>query len=151
MKTHMLHERLNFLDMRNLIEWAAEEHAGKYAYSFRPDYRRTDVVRVTFGTLRDDVRGLTTKLLRMGVRGKKCAVIGKLSYEWAVLYFSILSAGAVIVPLDRDWQGEELASTCDFADVNFLFCDGDNSDKAEIISKNIKKPLTDCGYMIYNI
>ena len=34
-------------------------------------------------------------LLERGVAGKHCAVIGKFSYSWVRMYFSLLSAGAV--------------------------------------------------------
>ena len=123
MNKHMLHEKHDFIDMRELIEWAAKEHSGKFAYSYRPAPNKNEVTRITFGELRDDVRAMTTKLLAMGCAGKHCAVIGKLSYEWALMYFSILAANGVIVPLDRDWHADELAKTAKKADVEFLFTD----------------------------
>lgn len=135
MNNHMLHEKVELKDYKELIEWAAVEHCGKNAYSFKKDLHKSEVTRITFEELRDDVRGLTTKLIKMGCSGKHCAVIGKLSYEWAVLYFSVISAGGVLVPLDRDWHAEELAKTAKKADVSFLFIDEDIIDKAEIIEK----------------
>ena len=134
MNKHMLHEKHSFRDMRELVEWAAKEHNEKNAYSYKAKLNKPEVTRITFNTLRDDVRAMTTKLIDMGCSGKHCAVIGKLSYEWAVLYFSILSANGVIVPLDRDWHGEELAKTVKKADASFLFADVDISEKAEVIA-----------------
>ncbi len=63
-------------------------------------------------------------------------MIGKPSYEWIVVYFAVLSSGAVLVPLDRDWGAEELADTVKNADAEFLFCDEDIKEKAEIILKD---------------
>ena len=122
MEKHILHEKYSFRDMRELIKWAAVKYDGKNAYSFKSNLHKPDVTRITFNTLRDDVREMTTKLIDMGCSGKHCVVIGKLSYEWAVLYFSILSANGVIVSFDRDWHGEELAKTANKADAAFLFC-----------------------------
>ena len=148
MEKHMLHEKYDFRDMRELIEWAAVKHDGKNAYSFKANPHKPEVTRITFNTLRDDVRAMSTKLIDMGCSGKHCVVIGKLSYEWAVLYFSILSANGVIVPLDRDWHAEELARTANKADASFLFCDEDIADKAEVIAKanNLDcEPVFMCG------
>ena len=55
--------------------------------------------------MREDVRALASKMIEMGCQDKHIALIGKLSYEWVLVYFATLSIGAVIVPLDRDWQG----------------------------------------------
>ncbi|MBQ3017185.1 MAG: AMP-binding protein [Clostridia bacterium] len=131
---HQLHEQVNFSDYRALVEWAANTHKDKYAYSYKSDLKKNEVTRISFTTLRDDVRALTSKLIEMGCEGKHCVVIGKLSYEWAVLYYSIIIAGGVIVPLDRDWHAEELAKTAKKADASLLFIESELSDKSEIIA-----------------
>ena len=138
MKKDILHEKHEFNNMRELIEWASEKYSERIAYSYKERPKEDKAISVSFRQFRDDVRALTTSLIKMGCTGKHCVLIGKLSYEWVLVYFATLSIGAVIVPLDRDWQGDELASTCEFADVDFLFCDGDISDKAEVISSKIK-------------
>jgi len=118
--------------MRSLIEWAGEEWGERIAYSYRISPFDTESVKVSFNTLRRDVRSLSSKLISMCCTGRHCAVIGKMSYEWVLLYFSLMSIGAVMVPLDKDWKGEELANTAETADVSFLFCDEDIKDKAEL-------------------
>ena len=111
LKKHQLHKQLSFKDYKELIEWAPEAHKGKNAYSYRANLKDNTVTRISFSEFRDDVRGMASKLIDMGCKDKHCVVIGKLSYEWAVLYFSILASDGVIVPLDRDWHAEELAKT----------------------------------------
>ncbi|MBQ8345312.1 MAG: AMP-binding protein [Clostridia bacterium] len=136
MKT-VLHEKREFTHFRELVEWAGSEYADRCAYSFRRSPHDKDVVRISFHQLRNDVRALSSQLLSMGCAGKHCAVIGKFSYEWALLYFSVLSIGGVLVPLDRDWHAEDLADTLKKADAEFLFCDEDLADKEEIIRKQV--------------
>ena len=47
------------------------------------------------------IEGAARKLRSLGVgRGDKVAVAGKNGPEWAVAYFAVLTAGAVVVPLD---------------------------------------------------
>jgi len=138
MKKHILHERKSFDNMRQLIEWAGSEYSNKYAYSYRQSPLDKDVIKVTFHQFRNEVRALASEMLAMGCAGKHCAVIGKFSYEWALMYFSALSIGAVLVPLDRDWHPEDLAETASKAKAEFLFMDEDIAEKAEIIANKLQ-------------
>ena len=131
-----LHEKRDFPNVRALVEWAGETHDQKIAYSYRTA-PGTEVVRVSFRQMRDDVRALATELIAMGVPGRHCVVIGKYSYDWVRAYFAILSVGGVIVPLDRDWQKEDLADTAVKADAAFLFCDEELREKAEYIAAGL--------------
>ena len=106
-----LHVRREFEDMRDLIEEAAKLYEDRIAYSYRVNPRDREAVKISFVRLRDDVRALATEFIKMGVDGKKCALIGKLSYGWVCTYFAALISGAVLVPLDRDWHGADLADT----------------------------------------
>ncbi len=137
MKNEILHKKIEFKDVRELVEWAGETWGNKYAYSFKPIPSGKEVTKITFHQLRNDVRALSCQLLAMGCAGKHCAVIGKMSYEWALMYFATLSIGAVLVPLDRDWLADDLADTVGKADVSFLFCDEDIADKAAVIADKV--------------
>ena len=132
----MIHEPRYFENVRALLEWAAEEYANDTVYSFRPT-PRSEVEKKTFVEFREDVRALASELLAMGCAGRHCAVIGKLSYEWAELYYAVLSIGGVLIPLDRDWQAEDLAATVERADAEFLFCDADLKEKAAVIEGKV--------------
>ena len=137
MKNHMLHEKKSFSNFRELIEWAGHEHGERVAYSFRQNANDKDITKITFNQFRGDVRSLASEMLSMGCAGKHCAVIGKLSYEWALLYFASLSIGAVLVPLDKEWHANDLADTALKAKIEFLFCDEDIADKADVIKNKL--------------
>ncbi len=127
--------------MRDLVERSAKMYGDRIAYSFRKKPTDKEIVKKTFNELRDDVRALTTEFISRGYSGKHAVVIGKMSYEWVLLYFSLLSAGAVIVPLDRDWLASDLADTASRAEVDYLFIDNDIADKAEAIVAASEKPV----------
>ncbi len=143
MKKQVLHEKNEFENVRTLIEFAGTRYSDRNAYSYRVKASDKEIVKVGFTKLRDDVRALSTELISMGVAGKHCVVIGKLSYDWALTYFSVLSAGGVIVPLDRDWTADDLADTATKADVAFLFCEEALSEKAEAVvaAANLETPV----------
>ena len=136
MNKDMIHEPRYFDNVRALVEWGADFYGNDTIYSFRPN-PRADVVKKSFVEFRDDVRALASELLSMGCAGRHCVVIGKLSYDWATLYYATLSIGGVLIPLDRDWQPEDLAATAERAEAKFLFCDADIKEKAAVIEGKI--------------
>ena len=146
-KKHVLHETREYASVRELVEWAGETYGERNAYSFRRDPHKSEISKVTFRGLRDDVRALATKLASMGCIGKHCVLIGKTSYEWVKLYFATLSIGSILVPLDRDWGKEELLETAKRANVSYLFCDSDIAEKGQYIAENseLSAPLVLLG------
>ena len=137
MKKHQLHEKKEYTNVRELVERAAEMYPDRVAYSFRKNPHDKEVCKVDFVTLRDDVRALGRELVALGVTGKHCAVIGKFSYYWVRMYFALLSVGAVIVPLDRDWLANDLADTAQRAEIEYLFIDEDIKEKGDAIIERI--------------
>ena len=135
MKKYILHEKMEFTNVRELVEWAAETYGDKTAYSF--SVSRGEIAKISFRQLCDDVRALSCRLIEMGCTNKHCVIIGKPSYHWVLTYYAVLCAGGVLVPLDKDWTASDLADTVATADGEFLFCDGDIADKAEHIAKSV--------------
>ncbi len=130
----ILHEKLEFANVRELIEYAGEKYADRFAYSYRLRPSDAEIQKVTFSRLRQDIRALASELLSMGCSGRHCVLIGKFSYQWVLTYFAVLSVGGVLVPLDRDWQKEDLADTAKNADAAFLFFDADIAEKGEYVA-----------------
>jgi long-chain acyl-CoA synthetase len=137
MKSELIHEKHSFVDMRELIEWAAKTYGEAPAYSYRNRPSDKDVVRVNFIELRDDIRALAAKLAQMGCTGNHVALIAKSTYHWMLTYFATLSIGAVLVPLDRDWQSEDLAETCAKAEIKYLVADRDIAEKASFVAAKL--------------
>ena len=134
MKKHQLHEKTDFTSVRHLVEWSAEQYGDRTLFSFRAKAHDAEATSVSFLAVRDDVRALACKLSAMGCTGKHCVVIGKLTYDWAILYYSLLSIGAVLVPLDPEWAAPDLADTASKAEASFLFIEENIAEKAPAIS-----------------
>ena len=93
--------------------------------------------------MRDNIRALSSEFLARGFAGKHCAVIGKFSYSYVRVYFSLLAIGAVMVPLDRDWLKEDLTETAARADAEVLIIDGDLAEKAEARQNRIDQIIAE--------
>ncbi len=137
MKIKILHERYEYENVRDLVEDVAVKYGEKPAFSYRIKPTDKDCVKKSYISLRDDVRALSSELLSKGLAGKHIALIGKLSYEWVVVYYSVLSTGSVLVPLDRDWGAPELADTAKKADISCLFCEADIAEKCKEVTESV--------------
>lgn len=56
-------------------------------------------------------------------KGEKIAICGANSVNWALMYISIVSYGAVVVPILVDFSKEDIASILKDSGVKFLFAD----------------------------
>ena len=136
MKKETLHEKLEFENIRDLVEKSAEMYGEKVYLSYRNTTSK-EIEKITFLQFRDSVRALACEMLAMGCAGKHCALIGKPSCDWALVYFAAQSIGAVLVPLDRDWLPEDLAETAKAAQAEYLFCEEELAEKAGEIAENL--------------
>ncbi len=134
MKIKILHERHEYENIREVVESVAELYGEKNGYSYRVKPSDTEKVYKSYINLRDDVRALSTKIINEGLAGKHIALIGKLTYEWIVVYYSVLSTGSVLVPLDKDWGAEELSDTVKKADVAMIFADAEIAQKCREVA-----------------
>lgn len=119
--------------VRDLIATVATKYSGNTAFSYRVKASDEEAVKISFRRLAYDVRCFGTEAISMGMSGSHCALIGRLSYHWIISYLGLLSVGAVVVPLDRDWTDADLADTVKQSDCKFLIYDNDISSKAEFI------------------
>ncbi len=144
MKDRALHEKREYLNIREMIEDIGARYEGRPAYRYRKNPHDKEAIVVNYEKLRDDVRAITTEILSRGLKGKHIAVIGKHSYQWILSYYSVLAADAVLIPLDKDWGAEELIETVRTGDVDFVICDADIMEKGEKITEalGIVAPLS---------
>lgn len=140
-KTLPTYKSKEYVNLRELIEDVAVRFPNRNAFSYRKKPSDETAVRVPFPVFRDDIRALGTELLARGMHGRHCALIGKLTYPWVCAYVALISIGAVVVPLDKDWQEEELAKTVSHADCTFLICDDSAKNEAVASKSGIHVPL----------
>ena len=129
MKDRILHEKVEYKNVREMVEAIGDLYADRVAYRFRLNPHDKESTAKTYPELRDDVRGLAAELLARGYKGKHIVLLGKQTYNWIVTYFATLSIGAVLVPLDKDWGALELSDTVKTADTSVIICDKDQQKK----------------------
>ncbi|MCK5346880.1 MAG: acyl--CoA ligase, partial [Candidatus Heimdallarchaeota archaeon] len=69
-------------------------------------------------------------------KGDKIAVSGKNSINWALVYLSALSYGAIIVPILSDFSTEDIQNTVNHSDAKLLFADSSICNGLELSKMN---------------
>ncbi len=136
MKDKILHEKVEYRLIRDMVESIGDLYGDKVAYRFRPNPHDKVSTTKSYVELRHDVRALATEFLARGYKGKHIVVLGKHSYPWIVTYYATMAMGAVLVPLDKDWGALELSDTVKTADTAVIICDKEQKAKVAEICEN---------------
>jgi len=79
-----------------------------------------EIVEVTYGQNCEVVDNMICALKKGGFEGKRIALIGETCPEWLQSYFAIISAGAVVIPFDRELAYEQIRGFLDVAEANAI-------------------------------
>lgn len=96
-------------DLKDMIESSAALFKDVPAY-LQKDKPGGTFQPVTFGEFKEKMDALGTRLLDMGLGGKKIAVVGESCWQWILTYFAVVCGVGVIVPLDKNLPIDEMKS-----------------------------------------
>ncbi|MBQ3053869.1 MAG: AMP-binding protein [Clostridia bacterium] len=117
MYKYPLYKTREITDIRDMIRSSTEIFGDKPAFLVK----KTDKYEpVSYKEYMADVNALGTKLMNMGLKGEKIAVIGEASYAWAVSYMAVVCGVGVVVPLDKELPREEIINLIEIADVKMI-------------------------------
>lgn len=86
--------------------------------------------RLTFDEHRRAVAGLATAMIGAGVsKGDRVAIVMRNLPEWMVAFWAAAAVGAVVVPLNAWWTGEELEFGLADSGSTFLFADAERMER----------------------
>ena len=96
---------------REFVEDTAIKYPTKNAFIIKEKIEANPTYKyITYTDLKNDVDAFGQGLINLGLRGKRIAIIGKNSYEWALTYVTVLSSVGISVPLDKGLQAQEIES-----------------------------------------
>ena len=136
-----IRERVDYRDVREMVEDIGERWADRYAYSFRINPRDKEIVRKSYPELRDEIRALSMAFIKHGIAGKHITLIGKYSYNWVLTYYASMCTASVLIPLDKDWTAADLTATAERADTEILIVDKAIAAKGEEIAAALNLKL----------
>ena len=138
-----LHKVEPITDLKDMLNKSYDKYKDKVAFKYK--IGKNEIKTITYKEFIDDVNGLGTQLMKMGLLGKRIAVISENRYEWAVAYLATACGVGVIVPLDKSLPANDLESLIVRSGVEAIFY----SKKYDEIMQDIKqRKTTDLRYYI---
>ena len=104
-----VHEFDKYTDLKDMLKKSGEKYADRPAYMLKTD-KEGVYKEITHKQFRDEINALGTKLIDIGLKGKRVAVIGENRYEWGVAYLAVVTGTGIIVPLDKALPDNEIES-----------------------------------------
>ena len=115
-----IHEFVEYTDLKDMLKKSGEKYGDRPAYVFRTE-EEGKFREITHKEFRDEINALGTKLINMGLKDKRVAVISENRYEWGVDYLAVAAGTGVIVPLDKALPDNEIESLIIRSEVEAIF------------------------------
>ena len=109
-----------YTDIRDMLRKSGERYGERPAYIFRTDIPGK-FREITHKEFRNQVNQLGTRLIDLGLKDKRIAVIGENCYEWCVSYLSVVCGTGIVVPLDKSLPDNEIESLILRSEVEAIF------------------------------
>ena len=133
-----LYHAQEFNNIKEIIYNSVEKYSRNIAFVIKhTENKKVEYENITYKQLLEDINKLGTAVYSLGFKGKRIAVIGRNSYEWAIAHLSNLLGGNVSVPLDKDLQYDELENSLIRSKADMIFFDKKYEEKiSQIKEKN---------------
>lgn len=123
-------------DLRDMVCSSAEIFCDEPAFLVK-DVPGGEYRPISYIQFRDDIDALGTKLIDLGLKDKKIAIIGENSYKWVVTYLAVTNGTGVVVPLDKDLTEIEIGNLMKRAEIDAIVFSGKMKDKVRETLKNL--------------
>ena len=122
-------------DLREVVNNAVEKFSDKTAFIEKIRIGTNVTYRnITYKEFKEEMDGLASSLISLGLKDKKIAILSQNRYEWIESYFAIVNGVGIVVPLDRSLPKDEVVSLLRRSKVDAIIFDGKYKD----IMKEIK-------------
>lgn len=115
-----MHDIVEITDLKDMLKKSGELYGDRPAYRFKTDEPgKFDIM--THKEYREKVNALGTALIKLGLKGKRIAVIGENRYEWGLSYLAIACGTGIVVPLDKALPENEIKSLIERSEAEAIF------------------------------
>lgn len=124
-----------YRDLREVVNDAVDKFSEKTAFIEKiKDGENVTYRNISYKEFKEEIDGLASSLISLGLKDKKIAILSQNRYEWIESYFTIVNGVGVVVPLDRSLPKDEVVSLLRRSKVDAIIFDGKYKD----IMKEIK-------------
>lgn len=117
-----MYEIVEILNLKDMLKKTKEMFADNVAYKIKVGEGKYKTV--SHLEVRNTIDYFGTALIRLGLKGKRIAVIGENRYEWEIAYLSIVCGTGVVVPVDKSLPENELKSVIERSEAEAIIFSG---------------------------
>ncbi|MFN8255217.1 MAG: AMP-binding protein [Bacteroidales bacterium] len=115
---------------KNFVSYLQESIVNNWNYTALSDYEGESF---TYSEVAHYIEKFHTVFREAGIKkGEKIVVLGKNSARWGILYLSVITFGAVVVPVLPDFKTDDLHEIINHSDAVLVFLGGTLSGKIDI-------------------
>ena len=133
------YDATHFRNLKELVENSVSKYKNKIAFMVKN--KNGEIKNITYEEFKNDIDGLGTELINMGLKGKRVAIIANNCYEWVVSYLAIMNGVGIVVPLDKGLPTEEIIMSLERSKADAIIYDVkhiEDMQKVKERNKNIK-------------
>ena len=114
-----IHKIVEITDLKDMLKKSGELYGDRSAYRFKTDEPGKFKI-ITHKEYREMVDALGTAFIKLGLKGKRIAVIGENRYEWGLSYLAVACGTGIVVPLDKALPENEIKSLIERSGVEAI-------------------------------
>ena len=136
-RKNMLYKEIHVDNFREMIDYTANTYKDRIAFSYKKDKtsKNPEYINISYKKHKEDIEAFSTKLLDLGLEGKRIAIISHNKYQWPLSYMAINNGNMVVVPLDYMLPENEIESLIKRSEAEAVIFEN----KYESIFKKIKQ------------
>ncbi len=95
---------------RELLQRTVNKYPNNIAYKFKNkiNEKEFEYVNKTYLEFSQEIKELSTSLLKLALEGKRVILVGENTYNWCVSYLAITTGNMIVVPLDKALPENEM-------------------------------------------
>ena len=107
-------------DLKDMLEKTTNLNNTKTAFKVKDSNGK--IINKTYIDFRNDVKNLATRLIEMGMKNQRIAVMGKNSYSWAISYLASTIIG-IVVPIDKEASNGNIKEFLNVSNAKAIIAD----------------------------
>lgn len=114
------------IDLKQMLESSVSLYGDRTAYYTK--FEKGPYQEIKYSQLLEDVNGLGTQFIAMGLKDKRIAVIGETTYMWSIAYLAAVNGTGVVVPLDKELPYDDLKNLIKESEASAVLFDRKRED-----------------------
>lgn len=114
-----IYDYMKITDLKDMLNKIEKKYGEKDAFKFKTE-TPGEFKTISYKKFVNDVNALGTKLIDLGLKDKRIAVISENRYEWGIAYLAVVCGTGIVVPMDRALPENEIRSLIERSEVEVI-------------------------------